>query len=113
MSLSLQDRILAILPEDFDLGFKLTGIDTQKCVFAFEAKVSLERELIRQEYNIILVDENFIFEFDSRFNKKIQESAKPLIMAIPLKRNFKEELKPKDYFLKMVQDAIGYEIRIR
>lgn len=113
MSLSLPDKILAVLPEDFDLGFKLTGIDTQACASAESARAYLEKELTQQKYSVILIDENFIFEFDSRFNKKIQSVTKPLIMAVPLKRSFKEEARPKDYFLKMVQDAIGYEIRIR
>lgn len=109
----MQDRILAIVPSDFALGFKLTGIDTQGCAFSKEAKEYLSQELTEGRYSLIIIDDEFLLSFDTRFNKKIQESRKPLVIAIPLKKTFKEELKPKDYFLKMVRDAIGYEIRIR
>ena len=109
----MQDKILALVPSDFALGFKLTGIDTEPCAFPEEAKAYLSRELTQSQYSIIIIDEEFLLSFEERFNKKIQESTKPLVMAIPLKKTFQVQLKPKDYFLKMVQDAIGYEIRIR
>ena len=109
----MQDKILAIVPSDFALGFKLTGIDTKACTFPEEAKEYLSKELTQSQYSLIIMDEEFLLSFEARLRKKIQESRKPLVMAIPLKKTFKEELKPKDYFLKMVQDAIGYEIRIK
>ena len=107
------DKILVIVPADFALGFKLTGIDVQACALASSAKEYLENEMLKPRYGLILIDENFLLSFDSRIKKKIQESYEPLIMAIPLKRDFKQEVETKDYFSKMVQDAIGYEIRIR
>ena len=109
----MQDKILALVPSDFALGFKLTGIDTEPCAFPEEAKEYLSKELTESRYSIIIMDEEFLLSFEARLRKKIQESTKPLVMAIPLKKTFQAQLKPKDYFLKMVQDAIGYEIRIR
>lgn len=109
----MPDKILVIIPDDFVSGFKLTGVDTQGCITAAEAKEAIEKELLEQRYNLVLIDEGFILSFDERFTKKTQESTKPLVMAIPLKISFKEEAKAKDYFLKMVQSAIGYEIRIK
>lgn len=109
----MPDKILAIVPDDFAWGFKLTGIDIRGCQDSQQAKEYLEKELLEQRFSLIFIDEKFILSFDARLIKKIQESASPLVMAIPLKRSFKKEVEPKDYFLKMVQDAIGYEIRIR
>ena len=45
------NRILAIVPQDFTLGFKLTGIDTQRCALPEEAKEYLSKEL-----NLIRLD---------------------------------------------------------
>ena len=109
----MPDKILAIVPDDFVSGFKLAGIDTQGCLDASQAKEYLEKELLQQKVSLIFIDDKFLLSFDARFNKKIQESARPLVMGIPLKRRFKEELQAQDYFLKMIQDAIGYEIRIK
>lgn len=108
----MPDSILVILPEKFDLGFNLTGIDTRVCKSTEEAKVEIIEEMAEQRYNIVLIDEKIFLSFDERLKKKAQESTVPLIMAIPLKRSFKEEVEVKDYFIKMVQSAIGYEIRI-
>ncbi len=109
----MPDRILAIVPESFDLGFKLTGVDTQGCASAQEAKERLSKEIASSKYNLIIIDEKFLLSFDARFNKKVQETTKPLVMAIPLKRELEKGQEAKDYFLKMVQSAIGYEIRIK
>lgn len=109
----MPDRILAILPSDYDLGFKLTGIDTESCAQAIQAKAILEKEVSQRNYSIILIDESFLLSFDARFTKKIQETSLPLIMGIPLKKSFKKEIEAEDYFSKMVRSAIGYEIRIR
>lgn len=109
----MPSRILAIVPEDFALGFKLTGIDSQGCAQAAQAKEYIEKEILQRRYDFILIDENFLLSFEARFSKKLQQSVSPLIMAIPLKRSFREPLEAKDYFLKMIQDAIGYEIRIK
>ena len=109
----MPDKILAIVPEDFDLGFKLTGIDTQGCRTMLEAKEYLEKQMVSCAYKLIMVAEDFFLSFDARFNKKIQECQTPLIMAIPLKRDLEKGQEAKDYFSKMVQSAIGYEIRIK
>ena len=109
----MPDTILAIVPDDFDLGFKLTGIDTQGCVSVEEAKQCLSREMAEKRYSVIIIDESFLLSFDASLKKKIQETTFPLIMGIPLKRGFEKKTEAKDYFLKMVQGAIGYEIRIK
>ena len=109
----MPDKILAIVPDDFALGFKLTGIDTEACFSPVQAKECLEKEIILKTYKLIMVAEDFVLSFDARFNKKIQECQSPLIMAIPLKRDLEKGKEAKDYFSKMVQSAIGYEIRIK
>ena len=109
----MPNEILAIVQDDFVLGFKLTGIDTLGCATNVQAKEYLEREFTQQRYRLIFIDENFLLSFDVRLKKKIQEMTYPLVMTIPLKKSFKEEIERKDYFSKMVQDAIGYEIRIK
>lgn len=109
----MPDKILAIVPEDFVLGFKLAGLDTKGCASLEEAKESLANEMSHRRYGLVLIDEEFFLSFDIRFKKRLQETTLPLIMPIPLKKGFKEEAKAKDYFLKMVHDAIGYEIRIK
>lgn len=106
-------KILAIVPEDFDLGFKLIGLDTKVSLSPGLAKEYLEKEMASKTYSLIMIEESFLLSFDSRFSKKIQESTSPLIMAIPLKKKFEKEIEPKDYFSKMVRSAIGYEIRLR
>lgn len=106
-------KILAVVPDEIDLGFELAGVDTLGCVDSQKAKESLENELAEKRYDIVLVGEDFIKAFDSRFNKRLQEAQSPLVMAIPLKTSLKEEVSAKDYFLTMVQSAIGYEIRIK
>lgn len=108
----MQDKILVIVPEDFDLGFNLTGIDTRVCATDEAARIDLVEEMAGGAYSIILIDEGFFLSFDSRLKKKIQDSVFPLVMVIPLKRSLKEKKEEKDYFTKMVQSAIGYEIRI-
>jgi len=109
----MPNKILAIVPVDFDLGFKLTGIDTSCCTTAKEARESLEKALREKTYALVMIAEDFLLSFDSHFNQRIQESVLPLVMAIPLKKALKEKGETKDYFLKMVQQAIGYEIRIK
>ena len=105
--------ILAIVPDELALGFRLTGADTQACLSAQQAKECLENQLRGPGYKLVFIDEAFVASFDARLKKKIDESAMPLVMAIPLKRNLRERFEAKDYFLKLVQDAIGYEIRIK
>lgn len=105
--------ILAILPPDFDLGFNLTGIDTHTCSSIEEARIDLVEETANRKYSILFIDEKFLLSFDKRLRKKIEETTSPLVMGIPLKRSLTEEVKITDYFTKIVQSAIGYEIRMR
>jgi len=105
-------KVLVITQNEFALGFQLAQVATYPVKNSQEAKSKLQEQINSKEYGIILIDEELTKNFDDKLKKTIFASDLPLIMPVPLKKEFKE--KPaEDEFAEFIRSAIGFRIRIK
>ena len=104
-------KVLVIVRDEIDLGFRLAGVKTHAVKNSEEAREKLVEQLDSKEYGIILLDNELTTDFDEPLERRIIESDFPLVMLIPLKKELKEEIL-EDEISKFISNIIGYRIRI-
>lgn len=105
-------KVLVITGAEFDLGFRMAGINTHTVRSADEAGEKIRSQLRLKEYGVILIDESLLSNFDAKLKEKIFESDLPLVLATPIRRNVGEKTVAEDEFLEFITKAIGYRIRV-
>ncbi|MCM8797943.1 MAG: V-type ATP synthase subunit F [Candidatus Omnitrophica bacterium] len=107
----MKQKVLIITQDEFSLGFELSQVKGCAVKNSEEAKKKLEEIMNSKEYGVVLLDEELTKGFDLKFKKKVFASDSPMIMSLPLKREFRE--KPmEDEFLDFIRSAIGFKIRV-
>ncbi|MBI2597621.1 MAG: hypothetical protein HYW50_00310 [Candidatus Diapherotrites archaeon] len=83
MSESFPQNIVVIADSDTCTGFRLAGIKEAFAVHGREAEKKLEEIIEQQKTGIVIVNEKMFSQIDWRLRKKIEHTAKPVIIVVP------------------------------
>ena len=105
-------KILVIVSEALCRGFALTGIDTFEAGSYKVASEEVSRVLDCDDYALVIVDENYMKQFDEQLKLSIEESNVPLVVSVPGEMRWQDtETKPDDnYISQLIRNAIGYQL---
>lgn len=104
-------RVVVITTPQLATGYRLSGVATIPAANAGEAAAEL-RELVdgRGERGVIAMHEPYHSELDREMRRRFDETYEPLVVALPSGEGTPEDGGRRERFLKMLWQAVGYEI---
>jgi vacuolar-type H+-ATPase subunit F/Vma7 len=102
-----EGKIVVIGDSPTCTGFRLAGLEMVMPLSGRDAEAKIEELLERQDVSIIIVNEKIMNFVDWRLKRKIEKTAKPVVIAIPDKEGPSEET---DSLRSMVKKALGFEL---
>ncbi len=104
-------RLIVITTPDLEPGYKLAGADTILAASQQEAVAEL-LELVdgQGERGVIALHEPYHSELDRETRRRFEETYEPLVVALPSGEVGAEDGGRRERFLKMLWQAVGYEI---
>ncbi|MFH1255809.1 MAG: V-type ATP synthase subunit F [Candidatus Diapherotrites archaeon] len=90
-------------------GFKMAGIEKCFELEGAQAENKLREFVEGKNANIVIVDEKILFDADWRLRKRIEISARPVVVAIPGKRGPVKE-KEAASLRELVKRALGFDL---
>ncbi|MBI2664702.1 V-type ATP synthase subunit F [Candidatus Woesearchaeota archaeon] len=94
-------EIAVIGKEDFCLGFRLAGI--KKITETTDAAQAISEMKADESIGIVILDENLYQELDADSRAAIEDSIKPIFIALSQKAT-------EDSLKKMIRKSIGVEL---
>ena len=104
-------NVTAIIPKGQGIGFALAGVQIREVANISDAHRVLAVEMDDEHNGIILIDELFTTELPSKLQKRVDESAIPLVMGIPVITKWEYVQKSEDIIVDIIQRAVGYRIK--
>ena len=105
-------NITAIISQGQGIGFQLAGIQVREVAHINDAHTVLAEELESESTGIILLDEAFNHDMTQKLQKKVDESAVPLVVTIPVISRW-EQIHDRDEIIgSIIQRAVGYRIKL-
>ena len=102
-----QEKIVVVADSSTCTGFRLAGVQD---VFRLEGKAAekkLDELLTESNAGIIIITEKLLASMDHRLKKKVEKTAKPVVVAVPDKSGPSEEVESvKD----LIKRALGFEL---
>ena len=105
--MSDEGKIVVIGDSPTCTGFRLAGLEMVLPLKGKEAEAKIEELLGSQEIAIIIVNERIMNDADWRLKRRIEKTAKPVVITIPDKEGPSEET---DSLRSMVKKALGFEL---
>ena len=104
-------NVTAILPSGQGTGFSLAGVRIHEVANLTDAHQALGVEMDDEHNGIILIDETFTRELPQKLKKRVDESAIPLVMEIPVITKWEYIQKSEEIIGDLIQRAVGYRIK--
>ena len=104
-------NVTAIIPRGQGIGFALAGVQIREVANISDAHKVLAVEMDDEHNGIILIDELFTTELPTKLQKRVDESAIPLVMGIPVITKWEYVQKSEDIIGDIIQRAVGYRIK--
>ena len=104
-------KVTAITPRDQGIGFALAGIQVREVANISDAHRVLAVEMDDEHNGIILIDELFTNDLPPKLQKRVDESAIPLVIGIPIITKWEYIQKSEDIIGDIIQRAVGYRIK--
>jgi vacuolar-type H+-ATPase subunit F/Vma7 len=101
------DKVAIIGDDTLAQGFKLAGIEDFFIVPDEQVEAKVNELLSNPSYGILIVSERLVEGFDWRLKKKIEASAKPVLIAVPERKGAVEQ---SESINKLIKRAIGFDI---
>ena len=88
-------------------GFRLAGLEDYFITPDEQVEAKVNELLGNPSYGILIVSERLVEAFDWRLKKKIEASAKPVLIAVPERKG---AVGQAESINKLIKRAIGFDI---
>ncbi|WP_455383376.1 V-type ATP synthase subunit F [Salinispira pacifica] len=107
-------KVTAVVHEDLGLGFGLAGLTVMRCADSKEALEAIHSLLSDRDQGIIIVEEEFLDDFEEHERDALLKRTIPLLVPIPGKLEWhgSDEVPHDDYVARLVRQAVGYQLNI-
>ncbi len=103
-------RLIVLTTPESELGYRLAGVATRSVGSSVEAARALEELLATGADDVIAVHEPFFHELDRPLRRRIEALTSPLVVAMPAGRDADVEAERRARLLRMLWQAVGYEM---
>ena len=103
-------RLIVITTSDMALGFQLAGVETIAVDQPARAQALLREFLDNEEANLIAIRQDLLRDADSRLQRRVENSYRPVVMAIPGGTPAMPEESRRHYLTELIRRAIGFQI---
>jgi vacuolar-type H+-ATPase subunit F/Vma7 len=104
-------RLIVMTTPELAPGYRLAGVDTRETGSAGEAAQTLYELLEREgEGDVVAVHEPFFDGLDAQLRRRIDSLVSPLVVALPGGEGAHAEAERRARHLRMLWEAVGYEI---
>ncbi len=103
-------RLIVLTTPDLELGYRLAGVSTRVVASSTEAAQALQELLATDADDVIAVHEPFFHDFDRPLRRRIETLTSPLVVAMPAGRDADVEAERRAGLLRMLWQAVGYEM---
>ncbi len=102
------DSIVVVADEATCTGFRLAGVTQTFSTSEFNAGEKISELLQLENIGIIIVTEKILANLDWRLRKKVDLTAKPVVVAVPDKDGPSEEA---ESLKNLIKRALGFELK--
>jgi vacuolar-type H+-ATPase subunit F/Vma7 len=106
-----RQEVLVVMGKEVKPGFLLAGVHVEEAKDGKEAEKIVLDAIESGKYGIIILEEEFLEDFDPRNKAKILESVVPLV--VPISVTLSSTISVEEYLEMVVRRAIGYHIKVR
>jgi len=107
MARETKEKIAVISDSATSTGFRLAGVESTFSLSGAEAEAKLSELLSSTEYGIIIVPERLLENCDWRLKKRVEATAKPVVVAIPDNAGPVEQ---EESLAKLIKRALGVDL---
>ncbi|HEY3489522.1 MAG TPA: V-type ATP synthase subunit F [Candidatus Deferrimicrobiaceae bacterium] len=107
------ERIWALTDKETGIGFRLAGIATRAVSTPAELACCAEGLLSDPGAQVVLVDETLFRQLPEPAQRRIEGNERPVFVAVPSAGRAAGAARPEEIVTRLMQRAIGYQIRIR
>jgi vacuolar-type H+-ATPase subunit F/Vma7 len=104
-------RLIVLTTPELEPGYRLAGVRTRALGSVAEAAQALE-ELLEQgsDGDVIAVHEPFFNELDASLRRRVGSLVSPLVIGLPGGEGADAEAERRMQHLRILWEAVGYEI---
>ena len=104
-------RLIVLTTPELEPGYRLAGVSTRAIGSVGEASKALQ-ELLDSggEGDVVAVHEPFFIELDAPLRRRIGSLSSPLVVALPGGEGAHAEAERRAQHLRILWEAVGYEI---
>ena len=88
-------------------GFRLAGVESTFALSGADAEGKLSELLSDENYGIIVINERLVENCDWRLKKRIEATAKPIVVAIP---DSQGPIEQSESLGKLIKRALGVDL---
>jgi vacuolar-type H+-ATPase subunit F/Vma7 len=103
-------RLIVLTTPELEPGYRLAGVATRTADSAAEAERTLLELLEAGADDVIAVHEPFFHDLDRSLRGRLDTLATPLVVAMPGGRDADVEAERRARLLRMLWQAVGYEM---
>ncbi|HJQ49473.1 MAG TPA: V-type ATP synthase subunit F [Gaiellaceae bacterium] len=103
-------RLIVLTTPDLELGYRLAGVATRAVASSADAGRALQELLDAGTDDVIAVHEPFFHELERPLRRRIETLTSPLVVAMPAGRDADVEAERRARLLRMLWQAVGYEM---
>lgn len=101
------EKIAVIADSATATGFRMAGVDHTFALSGKEAEDKLAQLLSDSSYGIIIVTERMLEGCDWRLKKRVEQTAKPIVVAIP---DMNGPIEQEESLSKLIKRALGVDL---
>ncbi len=105
--------VVALVDEDTGLGFRLSGIESRIVRNPDELRKEMSEGVKTGDVKVLIVDELLFRKLDKAEIHQAEQGTKPVVLPIPTIRLWEGLASPEEYVARLIQRAIGYQIKIK
>ena len=102
-----KEKIAVIADSATCTGFRLAGVESTFALAGNEAEAKIGELLSDESYGIIVVSERMVENCDWRLKKRIEATAKPIVVAIP---DVAGPIEQEESLAKLIKRALGVDL---
>ncbi len=106
-----ETKVLALIGEGYDAGFRLTGCTTREIRDLRELTKYLDWAIESEEFGVILVEEDLYQRIEERKRRKYEDLPFPLIIGLNLRSEGRVD--PEEHIRDLTKRAIGYSLKLK
>ena len=104
-------RLIVLTTPELEPGYRLAGVRTRTIDSVVEATQALEELLEHDgENDVVALHEPFFNELDPSLRRRIGSLVSPLVIALPGGEGAHAEAERRAQHLRILWEAVGYEI---